>query len=253
MESYHVATTHPQAVPVIDPANFSSTHGKHGRHAYFWEEPLGTPAKESGLPKPTDQRAAVAQMTKWSIDELSDVNGSGNEDGQLSARSAYALQRHLTETPETASPMEVAMLSMKYMAEAAIAEGAGWPTVTPEQFMELGADWNFFPNVAIVHSLDGTLIFRAKPNGKDPESCQFEMAAIARYAPGKEPKPEIEYLKDWKAQIERIPHLLSQDLSNIEAVYRGLHSRSLEGTRINPTQETQISHFHEVLHSYLAD
>lgn len=253
LESYHVATTHPQAVPVVDPANFSSAHGKHGRHAYYWENPLGSPSPASGLPPPADLREAAARMTKWTIDELSDVNGTGNQDSQMSARSAYALQRHLTETPPTASAMEIAMLSQQYMAEAAIAEGAGWPVLTPAQFAEIGADWNIFPNVALVHSLDATLVMWAKPNGKDSESCQFEMAAIARYAPGKEPKPAIDHLKDWHAEIDRIPHLLSQDLSNIEAVHRGLHSISLQGTRINPKQETQISHFHEVLHNYLAD
>ena len=252
MESYHVETLHPQAAPLIDPSNFSSAHGKHGRHAYYWERPLGTPAKSTGLPMPDDIRPGIAAAGIFNGDQLGGVTGAGARDGQLTERSALALQRHLTDTPDGLPILDTLMLSVKYMKEAAEAEGAGWPTVTPEQAAEIGADWSIFPNIALVHSLDGTLVFWARPNGRDPESCLFQMAALGRYAPGKEPKPEREFYDDWQANLPTIPYLLAQDLSNIESIQRGLHSIGLKGTRINPKQETQISHFHEVLHSYLA-
>jgi hypothetical protein len=77
------------------------------------------------------------------------------------------------------------------------------------------------------------------------------MAAIGRYAPGKEPQYEAEYFEDWKESLDKIPYLLTQDLSNIEGIQRGLKSIGVKGGRINPKQETQISHHHQVLHSYL--
>jgi phenylpropionate dioxygenase-like ring-hydroxylating dioxygenase large terminal subunit len=248
MESYHVETLHPQAIPLIDPRNFSSTHGKHGRHAYYWERPPGAPALASGLPMPEDLRPGAAAMGPFDGDEL---GVPGARTGQITERSAKALLRHLTETPADASVMEVLIRSQQYMREAAEEDGAGWAKLTPEQQSELGADWNIFPNLVLVHSQDATLIFWARPLGRDAEKCLFEMASIGRYAPGKEPIVNDKFLNDWQAEIDELPHLLSQDLSNIESIQRGLRSTSIKGGRLNPKQETQISHHHEVLHTYL--
>ena len=251
MESYHVMTTHPQTLPIIDPANFSSTHGKHGRHAYYWTNPLGTPSPKSGLKPAADVRATAAGLADFMIEELSDVRVSGAHDNQLSGRATASLRRHLLDTPADVPVQELPIYSAKYMAEAAIADGAGWPQLTLEQMMELGADWSFFPNFAIVHSLDATLYFWARPNGQDHASCILEMGCIVRFAPGDAPQVTVEMLADWPADIDRVPHLLSQDLSNIEAVYRGIQSVAIQGVRINPKQETQISHFHQVLRGYV--
>jgi len=251
MESYHVVATHPQALALVDPPSFGTAHGKHGRHAYYWERPIGTPAKATGLPMPEDIRPGLASLGDFNDTQLGGVTGPGALDGQMTGRSSNALRRHLTDTPDGLSPFEIQMLSQQYMKEAAEAEGAGWPTLTMEQAMELGADWNFFPNVVIVHSLDGSLVFRAVPTGDNPEECLIEMAAIGRYAPGKEPQYEPEYFENWHESLDKIPFLLTQDLSNIEGVQRGLKSIGVKGGRINPKQELQISHHHQVLHTYL--
>ena len=251
MESYHVVTTHPQALPLVDPANFSTAHGKQGRHAYYWERPIGTPARITGLPIPEDFREGAAAIGDFNIEQLGGVTGPGARDGQTTGRSNDALRRHRTDTPAGLGALEVLMLSQQYMAEAAIADGAGWPTVTMEQAAELGADWNFFPNMVIVHSLDAALVFRAVPCSENPGECLFEMASIGRFAPGKEPQFEPEYFEKWMDSLDKIPFLLTQDLSNIEAVQRGMKSMGVKGLRLNPKQETQISHHHQVLHSYL--
>jgi phenylpropionate dioxygenase-like ring-hydroxylating dioxygenase large terminal subunit len=251
MESYHVTATHPQALALVDPANFSSAHGKHGRHAYFWERPLGTPAKSTGLPVPEDLRPGLAALGVFNAEQLGCTNVPGGKDSQMTERSNQALQRHLTDTPAGVPHAEVQMRSVQYMKEAAEAEGAGWPVITAAQAAELGADWNIFPNMVLVHSLDATLVFRAVPEDNDPESCLFEMASIGRHAPGKEPTYAVEYFDDWHASLDKIPYLLTQDLSNIEAIQRGIRSIAITGMRINPKQETQISHHHQVLHSYL--
>jgi phenylpropionate dioxygenase-like ring-hydroxylating dioxygenase large terminal subunit len=254
MESYHVAVVHPQALPLVDPRNFATAHGRHGRHAYLWERPPGTPAALTGKPMPEDIRAGAAALGEFNALELgSPVGSEGLRDGQMSGRAAKALQRHLTETPAGLSPLEVTMLSQKYMREAAEAEGAGWPTVTPQQAAELGADWNIFPNMVLVFSFDATLVMRARPINDDPGVCMFELASICRYAPGQEPKVEREVYSSWQAEASKIPHLLTQDLSNIEAVQRGMQSIGLKGVRLNPKQEVQISHHYEVLRQFLGN
>jgi phenylpropionate dioxygenase-like ring-hydroxylating dioxygenase large terminal subunit len=251
MESYHVAATHPQALALVDPPNFSTAHGQHGRHAYYLERPFGTPANVTGLPVPEDFREGLAALGDFNDSQLGGVTGPGARDGQMTGRSNDALRRHRTDTPPGLGRMEVAMLTQQYMKEAAEAEGAGWPTVTMEQAMELGADWNLFPNMVLVHSFDATLVFRAVPCSENAGECLFEMASIGRYAPGKEPDFEPEFFDNWHESLDKIPFLLTQDLSNIEGIQRGIKSIGVKGARINPKQETQISHHHQVLHSYL--
>ena len=126
-------------------------------------------------------RPGLAALGVFNAEQLGCTNVPGGKDLQMTERSNQALQRHLTDTPAELPHAEVQMRSVQYMKEAAEAEGAGWPAITPAQAAELGADWNIFPNMVLVHSLDATLVFRAVPKGNDPESCLFEMASIGRH------------------------------------------------------------------------
>jgi hypothetical protein len=163
------------------------------------------------------------------------------------------VQRLLTELPASASYLEVMAKADQLCREAAQAEGAGWPTITPEQAVNLGADWNIFPNMVLVFSMDSTLVLQAWSNGDDPNTCIFSMSAITRFGPGQQPKFEREVYSTWQENRDKIPPLLVQDLSNIEGVQRGMRSLAFRGGRTNPKQEVQISHHHQVLEQYLFD
>ena len=249
MESYHVPVTHPQALPLVDNPNWSSGHGQHGKHTYTWERPPGAPSRLTDLPIPTDWRKPVADMYEWNCIQV----GGIHRNGQTSDRSARAVQRLMTDLPATASYLEVITKADELCREAAEAEGAGWPNVTREQAAELGADWNIFPNMVLVFSTDATLVMQAVPNGDDPSSCVFSIACIVRFGPGHQPKFEREVYSTWQENRDKIPPLLCQDLSNIEAVQRGMRSLAFRGGRVNPKQEVQISHHHKILERYLFD
>jgi len=188
-------------------------------------------------------------MYEWNAVQV----GGIHRNGQTSDRSARAVQRLLAELPVTASYLEVMGKADQFCREAAEAEGAGWPTVTAEQAANLGADWNIFPNMVLVFSMDSTLVTQAKPNGDDPNSCIFTFSAITRFGPNHQPKYEREVYSTWQENADKIPPLLIQDLSNIEAVQRGIRSQAFRGGRTNPKQEVQISHHHKILRQYLFD
>jgi hypothetical protein len=139
------------------------------------------------------------------------------------------------------------------MHAAAQAEGAHFALPAPEQQARMGVDWNIFPNLALVFGFDGTLIMRARPFGDDPDTCLLDLCAILNWGEGKVPPLQREFYANWKDHADEIPYLLAQDLRNMEEVQKGLHSVALEGLRTNPKQEKQISHFHQVLDSYLSD
>jgi len=243
-----VASTHPQLLSFADETNVSRARGKHGVHIYSWPRPLGSPALRTGKPEPEDFRDAYAKA----FELLAVQTGGVQRDGSVSDRSAKAVRRLLTEVPPGASQQEVMGKAFEFMKEAAEAEGAGWPTFTPEQGADMGAAWNVFPNVAFALGIDCTLVLRTLPNGADPNSCIFDMSAINRYGPGKEPKFEREFYADWRANLDKIPYILAQDVSNMEFVQAGMQSITYKGSRINPVQETQISNLHSVVREYLS-
>jgi phenylpropionate dioxygenase-like ring-hydroxylating dioxygenase large terminal subunit len=246
-ESYHVASVHPQYLPVVDELNKSYAEGQHSKHVYLFQRPMGAPSHHTTLPVPADLRAGVAGVLAAFRDWVGDAEGKG----QVTARSAAAAQRVLTEVPEGTPPQEVMMAAVGFMLEAAHAQGVQWPRLTPEQTMAAGVDWTVFPNMGLVFAFDGCLVFRARPNGSDPDSCIFDAWSILRLAPQEVPRLQREFYPDWKAREHEIPGLLVQDLRNMEFVQRGLHSLGLKGLRTNPVQEVQVSHLHRVLHRYL--
>lgn len=247
MESYHVASIHPQYLPMVDEANRSFAEGKHGKHIYTLERPMGAPSRRTGKPVPDDLREGIASVLSVFKEWVGDAEGKG----QVTVRSADAAQRVLTELPAGLSALDITMAAIGFMMEAATKEGVQWPVLTMEQAMDAGVDWNIFPNMVLVFAFDGCLVFRARPDGDDTESCIFDMWSILRMAEHEVPALEREFYPDWKQHVDKIPKLLVQDLRNMETVQRGLHSLGLKGLRTNPVQEVQISHFHEVLEQYL--
>jgi len=248
MESYHVYTTHPQLVPVFDERSFSRAYGKHGMHGYPpTNRPLGAPSPRTGLPVPDDLREGVIKA----FADIADQTGGATMVGNISGRAAKEVERLRTELPATATPLEILTAAFGYMAEAAIRDGAKWPTITPEQMEHLGVDWNIFPNMVMVFGLDASLVFRARPDGDDPHRCIFDIWGIIRTSDENAPEYEHRVFADWHDHQEEIPSLLVQDLRNIEKIQQGMQSIAYRGSRTSPLQEQQISNLHKTLHRYL--
>lgn len=252
MESYHLWGTHPQFLPVIDEKNISRAMGKHGQHIYLTELPPGMPSRR--LERPELSEDEVRQGFSDFIGALGQQVGDKNMNGQLTARSVHAAQKALAELPSGTPIYESIGAAVMAMKAAADADGAYFPMVSPEHRAEkLGEDWNIFPTMSIVPSFDGTLIFRARPRGDNPDHCYIEMISLLHWGKGKAPKVEMEHIRDWRTQGDSVPSLLMQDLRNMGDVQKGLHSMAFKGARPNPVQEVQISHFHEVINEYLFD
>lgn len=248
MESYHIYTTHHQTADFLDEVSVSFVHGRHGKHGYPNAALLGTPSPRTGKPIPEDLRHNyVTAIQELAIQTGGDIDRVGSASG----RSADAVSRVLTELPADAGLIDIHMAGLRFMREAAEAEGAGWPEVSAEQAANLGVDWNIFPNMVLVFSLDSTLVFRSRPNGSRIDSCLFDMWGLIRCNPDKPPQRTFEFFKDWREHNGSIPSLLVQDLRNIAKVQAGSASNAFEGSRLNPVQERQISNFHRTLRQYV--
>ncbi|PJG46420.1 hypothetical protein CAF53_19780 [Sphingobium sp. LB126] len=92
--------------------------------------------------------------------------------------------------------------------------------------------------------------YRARPYGDDPDRCIFEVYVLERFAPGQEPKVEVEDGgSDWRSVDWGL--ILSQDFQNMEEVQKGMKSRAFAAARPNPLQEIEVSNFHRVYNELL--
>ena len=169
-----------------------------------------------------------------------------------SPRSVEATRRLLSELEPTDDAMRVYAKMEELQREAAVASGAGWPEMTPEQIFKAGTNWHLFPNHVFLPLADASIAYRARPNGDDPDSCIFDIWSLERYAPGGEPPLVREFIADWQTNTaDDFCMILAQDFQNFEQVQQGMKSRGFKGLRTNPLQESEITNMHRALNEYL--
>jgi phenylpropionate dioxygenase-like ring-hydroxylating dioxygenase large terminal subunit len=245
-ESYHVSATHPQLMSTYgDDRTRNRTHGPHGM---FYlpgnpDFPMGAPSPRLNQPAPKDLRPMIVEYYDTYNLTLRAL---------FSERDVEATRRLLTEVPPEANFYEIIGKLMEFQREAAIAAGAGWPDITPQQMMEAGTDWHIFPNMVFLPYPDGLLGYRSRPHPTDPDVCFFEVCALQRYAPGAEPPLQKQYMHgddDWR-KFKDISIILQQDFDNMGEVQRGMKSKGFKGARTNPVQEATVSNFHRAILEY---
>jgi nitrite reductase/ring-hydroxylating ferredoxin subunit len=238
VEGYHVPGTHPQLTKYGSKASWSKAHG---RHSVFGPRGQGGSGGASGgAGDARDMRVALADVLAQLWDEVNATTTQTMVD---------AAARLVDELPEGTPAGEVQAHMMKSAVMADAARGVIWPQLDPAHFAEAGTVWHLFPNTVVIQGPVFGLCYRARPDGKNPDSCIFEVYVIERFPEGQEPKPEniltdIEARDVWR-------QVLSQDFDNMEAVQRGIKSRGFRGPRPNPLQERGVTNFHRVLADYM--
>jgi len=242
-ESYHTATTHPSLPPYMDDRSISKEIGKHTRLSFVAEKDY-TPGYRFGGLKSAGVRESALELIRQAARDIHSVSGD---------RDYQAASRILRELPEDATYTEALAKANQFIREAAIASGAGYPAITPEQARELGMDWVIFPNMIGVPTPTCGLWYRSRPiPDNDPNRCIFEIYSLERFAPGTEPKIERKHYSDWR-DFKEMPPFLRPDFVNIPEVQKGMRTRGHRATRTSPVQERAIWNFHRVLREYLFD
>ena len=135
--------------------------------------------------------------------------------------------------------------------EHAAAEGIPMPP--PGEHLQLwGGEIFLFPNYFMLPMFGNSLAYRSRPYGDDPERCRFEIWSLTTYPESHEldrARLEGRYAKDDLEHWGLIPR---QDMSNIERIQRGLHSRGFKETRLATEWERAVSNMHKELDRYLA-
>ena len=236
-EGYHVQGTHPQLLRWTDDTNLQ--YGPLGKHNHMGA--MGQvkheirPSPRLGLgPGDYDERELLAVM----IDELGGLFLKEERQKVLDLKDKPLPEG--TTAMDAYNELRVAMLRSK---------GIDLGHLSDEQLL-MTDDVHFFPNVVGPIYPGSTTLFRTRPNGLDPHSAIKDLWTL-EWVPPDEDRPmcERKFYPDWAAKDWGL--VTNQDYANMAHVQAGMRSRGCTGLRLNPRQEHNVIHMHEVIDEYL--
>ena len=263
LEGYHIPGTHPQlnrpqrennnpaTMREIDKLRSWSPTSVYERHSMY--QSLGVKRKQSArLDKDParrpgaggdDPREGIANAVEYIYEELRGL------ETERSVRAAQILRS--TDIPEGKSAGQV---HLEIYRKLAIDEGLDWAEIPAESWARAGTAWHVFPNMIVLPNQGSSLVYRARPNGMDPNTSLFEVMCLEQI-------PVADYDKKWDVNPEfhedyregDLGQILTQDLDNTMHITVGMHSPSFDGHRLSTEQEMTIYNHHRVADRYLWD
>lgn len=246
IEGYHAQTTHRQ----INPFNGGNLYSCRvfGRHSLFYDrvtKKIGTPnpnmalipESESGQAAPDDLREALKIYFETLSQDL---------DCQVTDHIVEAARRLPDRVSRDAPYAEVMTALRGLHVEVAASQGVTWDHLPMSDYAALGAGWHMFPNVAVLPTLDGLVMYRARADGDDPGKCEFDVFPLERCAPGHQATVRREFHERW--QDANFPRIFQQDFENLELVQAGMKSAGFRGALPNPIAEQTVLNLHHELH-----
>jgi nitrite reductase/ring-hydroxylating ferredoxin subunit len=110
---------------------------------------------------------------------------------------------------------------------------------------------HLFPNLLGPITHGNATLYRARPNGLDPNRTLLDFWALEWMPPDRPPKAiERKYYEDWTTKDWGL--INNQDFANFTETTAGMRSRGFRGARLNPVQEANLLHHHRIIDRYLA-
>ena len=228
-EGYHNYGTHPQLLQWSDDTAQRYEQFPNGHARYINVRGAG-PSKRLGLqPGEWDDRELLYQQV---MHLGRSFQGGLYSDADMEAAGVL---RHM-EIPEGSS---AAAEFARLVGENATRAGIRFPEMTPEQRAQGTGVYSVFPNLVMLVSLANCFMYRARPNGPDPDSCIFDMWALRLFPPGSG-APALVRETPAHDEPETWGVIPSQDFANMSEVQTGLHSWGCTGLRLNHRQEGNL-------------
>jgi Ring hydroxylating alpha subunit (catalytic domain) len=236
-EGYHVQGTHPQLLRWTDDTNMK--YGALGKHNHMGGQGEVKheirPSPRLGLgPGDYDERELLAVM----IDELGGLF--------LKEERQKVLDLKDKPLPEGKTAMDAYNDIRVQMLRG---KGIDLGHLSDEQLL-MSDDVHFFPNVVGPIYPGSTTLFRTRPNGLDPNTAIKDLWTLEWVSPDDDREMcERKFYPDWSAKDWGL--VTNQDYANMAHVQAGMKSRGCTGLRLNPRQEHNVIHMHEVIDEYL--
>lgn len=253
-EGYHVPATHPQletdAAKIVfgdNPTNDADfthhnilldafPHG-HGRFYAGEKTPMRGQVRQKAEVDPAEVMADRLNLL---------VEGM---DAQV-LKEDIEIARSLIGKPIPEDSSLGAEFTKALYADAA-AKQRPMPKPEPEVLGMWGGMLFIFPNFLILPFAGNAMMYRARPDARDPDRCTFEIFSTKSYpAAEKPPRAKVQQVTDFHdpEQVLRIPR---QDLGNIPRMQIGLHAKGLERILLASHHEKVIMNMHRELDKYL--
>jgi phenylpropionate dioxygenase-like ring-hydroxylating dioxygenase large terminal subunit len=236
MESHHSVTTHPQILPFLADAN--------SQYDVF-DDFVSRQFSASGVPSPFvhDRNYTASEI----IAAMSGTGGGGRRAG---------LKEGETQVPEgvTARAFAAQQQRMTLGAE----DGHDYSECSDA---ELGDAllYNVFPNMSFWAGYNPNLVYRWRPNGRDPESGIMDVVILKRVPKtGPRPKPasvhELGIDEPWSnaTELGGLAGIFEQDMGNLPYVQEGLHASGNGLVHFGRYSEMRIRHHHHMIERYIA-
>ena len=235
-EGYHVQGTHPETLPWVDDVGIEyeqfSTHAHYGRLAN---------ARRKLQPSPRLGIDAV------DVDEGSILHGlvAGLGGAFLGEERAAVDELIAAGLP----PGELLGAYQQRRMQLLRARGFDVSGLEPDQ-MTSADDVYWFPNLVGPIYPGSAILFRVRPNGRDPDSA-IKDTWVLEWPVDRSAwtMPERRRFDDWRERDWGV--ITNQDYANMARVQSGLKSRGCTVIRLAERQESNILHLHRVLDGYL--
>ncbi len=235
-EGYHVQGTHPQLLPWTDDVNMQyeqfKVHAHYGRLENARRELR--PSPRLGLREGDfDEGEILASL-------VSDLGGL-----------FYKEERNLVEqlrSEELPAGKTLLEAYQERRMELLRSRGVEVSGLTLEQ-MSSADDVYWFPNMVGPIYPGTAILFRVRPNGRDPDSAVKDSWTL-EWPVGNERRGfERKFYPDWTQRDWGL--ITNQDYANMIHIQTGMKSRGCRELRLNPRQESNILHMHRVIDRYL--
>jgi phenylpropionate dioxygenase-like ring-hydroxylating dioxygenase large terminal subunit len=238
-EGYHNYGTHPQLLQWSDDTAMRYEQFGNGHARYVTVRGAGPSKRFAMTPDQWDDRELLYEQVMHL--------GKSFEGGLYSDDDMAAAARLRTmEIPDDSS---AALEYSKLVAARAEELGIEFPELSPEQRAEGTGVFSVFPNLVMLVSLANCFMYRARPNGDDPDSCIFDMWALRLFPPSAG-APEL--VRDFAPHDDEVWGVIpSQDFANMGEVQAGLHSWGCDGLRLSTRQEMNLLNMQRELDRYL--
>lgn len=231
MESHHSVTTHPQILPFLADANSQYD---------LLNDYVSRQFSASGVPSPfvSDKNYTPTEI----IQAMSGTRGFGDEaetlvpDGMSARAFAAALARKMLGAEDG---WDYSECSDAEMGDAML--------------------YNVWPNMSFWGGYARNLVYRWRPNGRDPDSGIMDVIMLKRVPKeGPRPKPapvrELGLDDPWSDAVEMgsMAGIFEQDMGNLPYVQEGLHSSGNGEVHFGRYSEMRIRQLHIMIDRYIA-
>ena len=256
-EGYHVPATHPQLEPNAAAIIFDGTPGPESdatfahRNVEYQTYPFGHGRFFGG--KKTPMAGHVKQIAGDPIDAMAArLNLLVEGMDAMVLKEDVEIVRSLKGKP-IPEGSSLGGEYVKALYTTAAMQKRPMPKPVPEILGMWGGEIFVFPNLMILPQAGNAMIYRVRPDAKNPDRCSFEIFSTKTYpAADKPPRAVVQQVTDPMDPDQVLP-IPRQDLGNIPRMQKGLHSKGCKQIWLAVEQEKMILNMHQELDRYLTD